>query len=75
MDNNDLIWDNFNKQGNNKKEPFIRKGRKAFLPWYHPNLFILDAYGGPEGARTPDLIHAMDALFQLRYRPISASSC
>ncbi len=26
--------------------------------------------GGPEGARTPDLIHAMDALFQLRYRPM-----
>jgi hypothetical protein len=28
--------------------------------------------GGPEGARTPDLIHAMDALFQLRYRPMFA---
>ncbi len=26
--------------------------------------------GGPEGARTPDLIHAMDALSQLRYRPM-----
>src|SRR5947209_5117297 len=25
--------------------------------------------GGPEGARTPDLIHAIDALSQLRYRP------
>jgi hypothetical protein len=30
--------------------------------------------GGPEGARTPDLIHAMDALSQLRYRPIYDSS-
>src|SRR5205823_13831057 len=26
--------------------------------------------GGPEGARTPDLIHAIDALSQLRYRPM-----
>ena len=25
--------------------------------------------GGPEGARTPDLIHAMDALSQLSYGP------
>src|SRR5208337_3331925 len=25
--------------------------------------------GGPKGARTPDLIHAMDALSQLSYRP------
>jgi hypothetical protein len=32
-------------------------------------MFNLKRNGGPEGARTPDLIHAMDALFQLRYRP------
>jgi hypothetical protein len=31
--------------------------------------------GGPEGARTPDLIHAMDALFQLRYRPRYSEIC
>src|SRR5581483_7320050 len=31
--------------------------------------------GGPEGARTPDLIHAMDALFQLRYRPLCSEIC
>ena len=34
------------------------------------NLSRYEKAGGPEGARTPDLIHAMDALFQLRYRPI-----
>src|SRR5216683_85320 len=33
-------------------------------------IFSISERGGPEGARTPDLIHAMDALFQLRYRPI-----
>jgi hypothetical protein len=26
-------------------------------------------YGGPEGIRTPDLLHAMEALYQLRYKP------
>jgi hypothetical protein len=26
--------------------------------------------GGPEGIRTPDLLHAMEARSQLRYRPI-----
>src|ERR1051326_1119743 len=35
----------------------IQKSRTGFI-------------GGPEGARTPDLIHAMDALSQLRYRPM-----
>ncbi len=25
--------------------------------------------GGPEGIRTPDLLHAMEALYQLRYKP------
>ena len=64
------------------KKPFIREGRKV-IPWYHPdfpsiNRAIVQIYrgthkgypGGPEGARTPDLIHAMDALSQLRYRPM-----
>jgi hypothetical protein len=53
------------------KKPFILAGRKAF-PRYHPDLHQLNfsKIGGPEGARTPDLIHAMDALFQLRYRPM-----
>ena len=53
------------------KKPFIREGRKV-IPWYHPDLYqlTLRGDGGPEGARTPDLIHAMDALFQLRYRPM-----
>ena len=30
----------------------------------------MTAIGGPEGIRTPDLLHAMEALFQLRYRPM-----
>jgi hypothetical protein len=55
------------------KKPFILAGRKV-ISWYHP-CFIVSVSdergdGGPEEARTPDLIHAMDALFQLRYRPI-----
>ena len=25
--------------------------------------------GGPEGIRTPDLLHAMEARYQLRHRP------
>jgi len=27
--------------------------------------------GGPEETRTPDLLHAMEALYQLRYRPMT----
>jgi hypothetical protein len=27
--------------------------------------------GGPEGTRTPDLLHAIETLSQLRYRPIN----
>jgi hypothetical protein len=27
--------------------------------------------GGPEETRTPDLLHAMEALYQLRYKPIA----
>jgi hypothetical protein len=71
------------------KKPFIPAGRKGF-PWYHPNSYLIACFqyprserkrmdttliGGPEGARTPDLIHAMDALFQLRYRPRCAEIC
>jgi hypothetical protein len=26
--------------------------------------------GGPEETRTPDLLHAMEALYQLSYRPV-----
>jgi hypothetical protein len=59
----------------NKKNPFIREGRKA-IPWYHPDfpsiyyISRMQKLGGPEGIRTPDLLHAMEALSQLRYRPI-----
>ncbi len=34
---------------------------------------IQDDVGGPEGIRTPDLLHAMEARFQLRYRPMHAT--
>ena len=30
----------------------------------------LKKVGGPEGDRTPDLLHAMQALSQLSYRPM-----
>ena len=30
----------------------------------------LEAFGGPEGIRTLDLFHAMEARSQLRHRPI-----
>ena len=30
---------------------------------------ILNSNGGPEGGRTLDLLHAMETLSQLRYRP------
>ena len=53
------------------KKPLIREGRKV-IPWFHPDSYHSHQgkRSGPEGARTPDLIHAMDALSQLRYRPI-----
>jgi hypothetical protein len=63
------------------KKPFIREGRKA-IPWYHPDFpsihllrlsavpRILERIGGPEGTRTPDLLHAIETLSQLRYRPM-----
>ena len=37
-------------------------------------IFDLDSNGGPEGIRTPDLFHAMEALSQLRYRPMRVQS-
>jgi hypothetical protein len=58
------------KPSENVKKPSIHKGRKVF-PWYHPDFRSLAALGGPEGTRTPDLLHAMEALYQLRYKPIS----
>ena len=40
---------------------------KLSLPFYINQY--LDVDGGPKEARTPDLIHAMDARYQLRYGP------
>jgi hypothetical protein len=60
----DMIKDN--------KKPFIHKGRKVFS-WYHPDFRSQDTSGGPEGTRTPDLLHAIETLSQLRYRPIEMS--
>jgi hypothetical protein len=42
------------------------KGFSAASPEY---FSAGDERSGPEGARTPDLLHAMEALSQLRYRP------
>src|SRR5947199_10157560 len=35
----------------------------------------LTRLGGPEGTRTPDLLHAIETLYQLRYRPIEVALC
>jgi hypothetical protein len=53
-----------------KNLPSIRDER--FFPWYHPDFRSLAVLGGPEETRTPDLLHAMEALYQLRYKPISS---
>ena len=34
---------------------------------------VKGAFSGPEGTRTPDLLHAMEALYQLRYKPVQAT--
>jgi hypothetical protein len=51
------------------KKIFHPRGTKD-LSVVPPEIHISEGSSGPEGARTPDLIHAMDALFQLRYRPM-----
>ena len=34
------------------------------------NKLSLEGFGGAKGSRTPDLLHAMQALSQLSYGPI-----
>ncbi len=38
------------------------------------NKFICLTFGGGKGARTPDLLHAMQALSQLSYAPTKVFS-
>jgi hypothetical protein len=57
---------------NNKKafHPYGTKGLSVVPPNFFQSQTRKADTGGPEGIRTPDLIHAMDALSQLRYRPM-----
>ena len=41
------------------------EGRETYNAALRPELYS----GGAEGARTPDLMHAMHALYQLSYSP------
>lgn len=36
------------------------------------NLIVMKTPGGAEGSRTPDLVIANDALYQLSYGPVSS---
>lgn len=36
--------------------------------------FVLFAYGGAKGSRTPDLLNAIQTRYQLRYNPINFST-
>ena len=43
--------------------------KKAFRPRGVKGQTTKDVKGGPEGIRTPDLLHAMQTRSQLRHRP------
>ncbi len=43
--------------------------KKAFRPRGVKGQTTKDEKGGPEGIRTPDLLHAMQTRSQLRHRP------
>ncbi len=38
-----------------------------------PETWVTERFGGPEGIRTLDLFHAMEARSQLRHRPTPCS--
>ena len=65
------------RENPNKKAPFARIGTKDALCAcaVPPNVdehMPPEKTGGPEGARTPDLLHAMQTRSQLRHRPKNA---
>ena len=51
-----------------RKKPFIPRDERLFRGTTLLLRFRVSR-GGPEGTRTPDLLHAMETLSQLRYRP------
>lgn len=53
----------------NQKDPHNIMNELAINIYFFAVLFIFIFLGGAEGTRTPHLIHAMDALYQMSYSP------
>lgn len=65
-----LLWPSFYIISHYNKI-LVRFNAQSHKEIRHPELECLTRWSGPEGSRTPDLLNAIEARSQLRYRPSS----